>query len=234
MALIVIVLANSFIEPLADAMDAVSVRLPFPATDTALGWVNGATDSYRTLSPFGDTGPLLVYAALLGFWYYRRTGMVTPGALKRAAKRTVSSAVSSSIGIVTMVGMALAMTDSGMTYALASGMATVAGALFPVVAPFIGVLGAFMTGSNTNSNILFGALQQDTARLLGLSTTVILAAQTAGGAIGSMLAPAKLVVGCSTVGLGGQEGPILKVGVRYGLAIALVIGLIATLWVRLA
>jgi lactate permease len=112
-------------------------------------------------------------------------------------------------------------------------MRSVGGFLFPVVAPLIGVLGAFMTGSNTNSNILFGALQRDTAGLLGLPTTRILAAQTAGGAIGSMLAPAKIVVGCSTVGLGGQEGPVLRQGVRYGLAIAVTLGITTLLWVRL-
>jgi len=146
---------------------------------------------------------------------------------------TVSSAVVSSIGIVTMVGMALAMTDSGMTYALANGMKSVAGAFYPLVAPFIGVLGAFMTGSNTNSNILFGALQRDTATLLGISTTAVLAAQTTGGALGSMLAPAKIVVGCSTVGLAGQEGQVLRRGVAYGLVIAAVMGLVALVWVQL-
>ncbi len=232
-ALIVIVLAQSFIKPLANFLDAIRLELPFPATDTTLGWVNEATDSYRTIAPFGDTGPLLLYAGLVGYLIYRMTGQLAKGSWKRAASRTAKSAAASSIGIVTMVGMALAMTDSGMTYALASGMKSVGGWLFPVVAPFIGVLGAFMTGSNTNSNILFGALQRDTAGLLGLSTTVILAAQTAGGAIGSMLAPAKIVVGCSTVGLGGQEGPVLRQGVRYGLFIAAVIGLATALWVRL-
>jgi lactate permease len=91
-----------------------------------------------------------------------------------------------------------------------------------------------MTGSNTNSNILFGALQRDTAGLLGISTPVILAAQTTGGALGSMLAPAKIVVGCSTVGLGGEEGPVLRQGVRYGMIITSVVGLITLLWVSLS
>jgi lactate permease len=113
-------------------------------------------------------------------------------------------------------------------------MKSIAGPLFPIVAPFIGVLGAFMTGSNTNSNILFGALQRDTAGLLGISTTVILAAQTTGGALGSMLAPAKIVVGCSTVGLGGEEGPVLRQGVRYGMIITAAIGVITLLWVSLS
>ena len=232
-ALIVIVLTVSFVAPVDRFLNGVRIELAFPETGTSLGWVNSATDSYRTLAPFGDTGSLLLYAGVAGYAIYRLLGMLPTGSLSRAVKRTASSAVSSSIGIVTMVGMALVMTDSGMTFALAEGMKSVAGPLFPFVAPFIGVLGAFMTGSNTNSNILFGALQRDTAGLLGIAPSVILAAQTTGGALGSMLAPAKIVVGCSTVGLAGEEGPVLRQGFRYGMIITAVIGLITLVWVRL-
>jgi len=77
------------------------------------------------------------------------------------------------------------MQQAGMTHLLADGIATVAGPTFPLAAPFIGALGAFMTGSNTNSNVIFAGLQQQVASLLGLSPLIILAAQTTGGAIGS-------------------------------------------------
>ena len=108
-------------------------------------------------------------------------------------------------------------------------MSRVFGSLYPLVSPWIGLLGAFMTGSNTNSNVVFGVLQQETAQLAGLSAALILAAQTTGGAIGSMIAPAKILVGCSTVGLSGQEGPVLKVTLRYGLVITGIIGIITLL-----
>jgi lactate permease len=86
-----------------------------------------------------------------------------------------------------------------------------------------------MTGSNTNSNVVFGVLQQETAHLAGLSAALILAAQTTGGALGSMIAPAKILVGCSTVGLAGKEGPVLKTTLRYGLVITGIIGIITAL-----
>lgn len=228
--LVVIVLAANLFGPLGEVLGRVRIELPFPTTSTDYGWTNAATRSYRTILPFGDAGALLLYAALAGYVVYRRSGLIGSGALRRAAGRTVTSAVSSSIGIVTMVGMALVMIDSGMTDVLARGMADVAGPAFPLVSPFIGVLGAFMTGSNTNSNILFGALQRDSAVLLALPPAIILAAQTTGGAIGSMLAPAKIIVGCSTVGLAGQEAPVIRAGVRYGLTIALFIGLATLVW----
>jgi lactate permease len=84
-----------------------------------------------------------------------------------------------------------------------------------------------MTGSNTNSNVIFGMFQKQTAELSGLSIAVILGAQTTGGSIGSMLAPAKILVGCSTVGLAGREGPVLAITMKYGVIITAIIGLVA-------
>ena len=67
-----------------------------------------------------------------------------------------------------------------------------------------------MTGSNTNSNVVFAALQMRTAELLGYSVAIILAAQTSGGALGSVIAPTKVVVGASTGGMAGREGEIMR------------------------
>ncbi len=61
------------------------------------------------------------------------------------------------------------MQHAGMTETLAQGLADATGRFFPVVSPWIGALGAFMTGSNTNSNVVFSALQMRTAELLGYS-----------------------------------------------------------------
>jgi lactate permease len=126
------------------------------------------------------------------------------------------------------------MANSGMTYVLAVGLGNLAGPLYPFVSPFIGLLGAFMTGSNTNSNVVFAPLQQQAAVLLAINVLVILGAQTTGGSLGSMLAPAKLIVGCSTAGLSGQEGSVLKKTLGPGLIIAGVIGVLALIAVQLA
>jgi lactate permease len=61
---------------------------------------------------------------------------------------------------------------------------------------------------------------------------IILAAQTAGGSLGSMLAPAKVIVGCSTAGLEGQEGKVMRLTVPYGLIITGAVGLITWLVAR--
>jgi lactate permease len=98
------------------------------------------------------------------------------------------------------------------------------------MAPFIGVLGAFLTGSNNNSNVLFGVLQMETARLMGLNVPLILAAQTAGGSLGSVMSPAKVIVGCSTVGLSQKEGLVMRRLVLLDLIPVVIVAAAALIW----
>jgi lactate permease len=92
------------------------------------------------------------------------------------------------------------MEHAGMMRVLADGIAAGAGQAFPLASPFLGALGAFLTGSNTSSNLVLASLQENAAVLAGLSPLLILGAQTAGASIGSAISPSKIVVGCSTLG----------------------------------
>jgi lactate permease len=232
LALIVVVSAAELWPWLHEVLNRVQVQIAFPELRTRLGWTTPAGTG-RTISVFGHAGALLAYVSLLFYAAYRWTGHYAPGVAQRIMRQTVRSAVPSSIGIASMVGFAVVMDHSGMTYVLAEGLGRAAGPLYPLVSPFIGLLGAFMTGSNTNSNVVFGALQQQTAQLLGLSVALILGAQTAGGALGSVLAPAKVIVGCSTVGLGGEEGKVIGKMLLYGLLPVFVVAIATWLLVVL-
>ena len=211
----VILLALAFsanlIAPLEHMLDTVSIRVEFPAVSTVFAWQVPA-ESGRVISVFGHAGALLFYAGALSFLLYKRAGQLkSPTVWQDIWSKVSRSAQKSTISILALVAMASLMTHSGMTQMIARGISeTVSASLYPLFAPFIGTLGAFMTGSNTNSNVVFGALQQETATLLALSVPVVLAGQTAGASLGSVLAPAKIIVGCSTVGLGGQEGPVIR------------------------
>jgi lactate permease len=224
--LVVVVSAAELWPWLHDILNQVQIRVLFPEVTTRYGWTTPAGPG-RTISVFGHAGALLAYTSLTSFALYQATRRYTPGVARRIARQTLRSAVPSSIGIASMVGFAVAMDHSGMTFVLAQGLSQVAGSFYPMIAPFIGLLGAFMTGSNTNSNVVFAPLQQQAATLLQVSVLVILAAQTTGGSLGSMLAPAKIIVGCSTAGLAGQEGEVLKKTLVPGLLIAAIVGLLA-------
>jgi lactate permease len=231
LALIVAVAAAELWPWLNGVLNRIQIQVRFPGVSTGYGWATPAGLG-RTTSVFGHAGALLAYVAVAFFLVYRLVGRYTPGVEQRILRKTLRSALPSSIGILTMVGFAVAMDNSGMVYVLAQGLGRAAGPLYPVVAPFIGLLGAFMTGSNTNSNVVFAPLQQQAAGLLQISAAVILAAQTTGGAVGSALAPAKLIVGCSTAGLVGQEGKVLIKILLPGLLIIGLVGVLA--WLAIA
>jgi lactate permease len=226
LVLIVVVAAAELWPWLHEALNEIKIQVQFPEVQTSYGWTTPAGYG-RKISVFGHAGALLAYVSLLFFAVYSWTGYYTKGVGRRIFQRTVKSAVPSSIGILSMVGMAVVMDNSGMTYVLAAGLSKLAGPLYPLVAPYIGMLGAFMTGSNTNSNVVFAPLQKQAAELLLISVPIILAAQTTGGALGSMLAPAKIIVGCSTAGLAGREGEVLKKTLAPGLIIAGMVGVLA-------
>jgi len=120
-----------------------------------------------------------------------------------------------------------------MTDALAEGLSSAMGCVFPALSPWMGALGAFMTGSNTNSNVVFAALQMRTAELLGFPVAIILAAQTSGAALGSVIAPTKVVVGASTGGMAGREGEIMRKLLAYIGILILLISLLAIIGVWL-
>jgi lactate permease len=226
--LIVLVTAAELYTPLHELLNSVVIVIGFPELRTAYGWITEAGTG-RTISIFGHAGALLAYTSAIAYLVYWRSGGYKEGTLRKIVANTLRSAVPSSIGIASLVGMALIMDHSGMTYLLAQGISRSVGAAFPFFSPLIGVLGAFMTGSNTNSNVIFAPLQKQAAELIGISVFIILGAQTTGGSLGSMLAPAKIIVGCSTAGLAGHEGEVLKKTLLPGLLIAACVGVVAWL-----
>lgn len=233
--LMVVVVVGQIV--LGDVLDFWVVAPLFGETETRFGWLVAAGPA-RSIDVFGHAGALLLYTSLLVFGWYRWRG---PLPTKKDGsyngrliwQKTLKGSIKPTIGVYTLVAMALTMQHAGMTQMLAEALSANTGPIFPLLSPFIGALGAFMTGSNTNSNVVFGQLQQQTAVALQLSVPLILAAQTAGGAIGSLFAPAKVIVGCSTVP-GADEGRVLKLATLSGLGIVLLIGVATWVWVLLA
>jgi len=230
--LILVVSTGVMIPAVNHFLGQVQLSLPFPEIVSRTGWVVSAGHS-DGINVFGHGGALLLYASMISYWVYRAKGFYGPGAFKQILAKTVKNGLPTSLGIVSMVGFALIMDHCGMIYLLAEGISKTFGSAYPFFASWIGLLGAFMTGSNTNSNVVFGVLQQQTAELAGLSAAIILAAQTTGGALGSMIAPAKILVGCSTVGLSGKEGPVLKATLKYGLITTAIFGVLTMLAVSI-
>ena len=94
---------------------------------------------------------------------------------------------------------------------MANALAMVGEDLYVFIAPFIGVLGAFVSGSATVSMNLFTNLQFNTATVLGLPTVYIVSMQCVGGAIGNMVCINNAVAASATIGTTGKEGQLIKI-----------------------
>ena len=216
----------AIVEPLRETLQRVVLRIRFPEVETTSGFVTQAGFG-QIIYPLAHPGTAILLVAGISYLIYRNKGLYARGSGRKAVAATWKSALPATIGIVTMVGLSTSMEHMGMIQLLARTLGDIFDYTFPVVAPFVGILGAFATGSNNNSNVLFAQLQQTIAVLLGIAPGVLIAAQTSGGALGSMIAPAKIVVGCATVASNGKEGDVLRLTLPHSILIGLAVGLLA-------
>jgi lactate permease len=100
--------------------------------------------------------------------------------------------------------------NSGMLGLLSEITAGATGQMFPFFSGFIGAFGAFIAGSNTVSDILFGLFQFQAAQQIGAPTQIVVAAQAVGGAIGNLIAIHNVVAALTVVGLIGEEGRVIR------------------------
>ncbi|QSG03697.1 L-lactate permease [Natranaeroarchaeum sulfidigenes] len=161
-------------------------------------------------------GTWLVLSALIAIPLFDLDGSEVAGAWREAGQKIVSPA----IALVFVIGMVGIMLESGqypdapggdsMMVVLADGTATVFGDIYTVVAVPIGVLGTFITGSITVSNITFSGLQYEVATQAGLPQHLIVGGQMIGAAIGNVIAIHNVIAALATVGLVGQEGRVIR------------------------
>ncbi|WP_233565456.1 L-lactate permease [Halorubrum sp. Atlit-26R] len=232
-ALAAIAFVTAVVTPLGDALGSLQVGLRFPEISTGLGVVTEATAPYSPFSPLSHPGTFLLVSALVAFVAYRRGGHYEDAAARAEADRSgftravLATAIPASIAVISFLVMAKLMDHSGQVLVLAEGTASVATPnTYGFLSPLIGSLGAFMTSSNTASNILFGGLQQQTAAQLGgISEALILGGQSAGGAIGNAISPGNVILGTTAAGIVGREGDVLRVTIPWVAAVGALVGL---------
>jgi lactate permease len=118
--------------------------------------------------------------------------------------------------VVTVLALAYVMNLSGQTITIGNWLAG-AGAAFALLSPILGWLGVAVTGSDTSSNALFGALQVSAAQKADLSPMLMAAANSSGGVLGKMISPQNLAIGAAAVGMAGQEGDLFRRVVKWSL-----------------
>ncbi|QTN46923.1 L-lactate permease [Ectopseudomonas mendocina] len=176
-------------------------------------------------------GGILVAVVLATFFLH---GMKARD-LGKAVKESSSVLLSAGFVLLFTVPMVRILINSGVNGAelasmpilMARWVADSVGGIYPLLAPSIGALGAFIAGSNTVSNMMFSQFQFGVASSLGISSALIVAVQAVGAAAGNMVAIHNVVAASATVGLLGREGSTLRKTIWPTLYYVLFTGIIA-------
>ncbi|SUC39658.1 L-lactate permease [Proteus mirabilis] len=123
-----------------------------------------------------------------------------------------------------IVAMATVMDFSGMIGSIAETLVNFTGAGFIFIAPVIGALGTFVTGSDTNSNVLFGKLQTSAAAKLHVDPFILAAANTSGATGGKMISPQSIAIAVSATKMDGQSSAIMRETLKYCIAYIIILG----------
>jgi lactate permease len=198
--------------------------------------VLGFSDLEWALQPLylPGTMPFIPVAILTGLLY----GMDFEDT-KAAWGESVRQVAPAALTLIVAVSLTQVMIQSaentagfiGMMNALSRALALAAGAGLPIVAPWIGAVGSFVTGSNTTSNILFSVLQYEAAADVGISKALVVAIQNIGGGVGNPISVLNIAAICGVVGISGREGDILRKTIVPVALFALFAGLLGMLLV---
>jgi lactate permease len=224
--IIVVVFALAQLPGIKPAVDSLKLAFTWPflhiiGTDGKP--LTSSTTQY-SLTWFSTAGTLMVIAGLIV------APLLGVGA-KRAATTWVRTIVDLRWAILTVasvLALAYVMNASAQTTAIGLIIAAAGGAL-AFFSPVLGWLGVAVTGSDTSSNALFGALQVTAARGAGLPPELLAAANSSGGVLGKMLSPQNLAIAAVAVKLEGQEGVLLRKVIGWSLGMLLVLAVLIAL-----
>jgi lactate permease len=204
-AIIIVVFVLAQIDPIKGWLDQPTRIVNWPGLH-----ITGASGKASTLPQFkinyvNAAGSLLLLSGVL-------TAIALKVSVRRALHAYWATLVQLRWAIVTVMavlGLAYVMNASGQTITLGTWMAG-AGWFFAFLSPVLGWLGTAVTGSDTSSNSLFGALQVAAAGKAHLSPLLMAASNSSGGVLGKMVSPQNLAIAAAAVGMDGKEGDIFR------------------------
>ena len=178
-------------------------------------------------------GGILLFVCFITFVMHKMNLDKISSSIKDSSK----SLFSAGFVLIFTIPLVRVMINSGvnsydivsMPIAMAEGIANFFGGIYPLFAPTIGAIGAFIAGSNTVSNLMLSQFQFETAKILGLSGALMVALQSVGAAAGNMIAIHNVVAASATVGLINREGDVIRITIIPLLYYLFLSGTIGTL-----
>jgi lactate permease len=210
--------------PFFDWLDARTKQFDWPGLNILNGKGEAPTAVTFKLNWANAAGTLLLLSGLLTMLTLR----IRPRESLRCYGITLNQLKFAILTVATVLALAYVMNLSGQTITIGNWLAG-AGAAFAFLSPWLGWLGVAVTGSDTSSNALFGALQVSAAQKADLSPMLMAAANSSGGVLGKMISPQNLAIGAAAVGMAGQEGDLFRRVVKWSLLLILLMAILVYL-----
>jgi lactate permease len=204
-AAIVAIFSLSQWGPITRALDTATTTFGWPGLHLLTSAGKPSSLPVYKLNLLLAPGSLLLLAGLITMAVLR----VRPAAAVRAYGQALAQLRWAILTVTCLLALSFVMNASGQAATLGHWMAG-AGGLFAVLSPILGWLGVALTGSDTSSNSLFGALQVSAAEQTGLDPTLLAAANASGGVVGKMISLQNLTISAGAVGLSGREGDLFR------------------------
>ena len=203
--IIIVLFSVQQIPPIKAALDATTAKFRWPGLDVRTPTGSQVSSTSFTLNWLASAGTILLIAGVLTMLALR----VAPRVAVSSYGQTLSELRGAIVTVMAVLALAYVMNLSGQTITIGQWLAATGG-LFAVLSPVLGWLGVAVTGSDTSSNSLFGALQVAAAERSGLDPILLASANTSGGVLGKMISPQNLAIAASAVGMAGREGEIFR------------------------
>lgn len=211
---IFIIFTSSLFKPISEALSNIQ---------TSFQIYTGAGAKPYSFLWIANPGTLIIIATSIG-------GLIQGVSIKEIVNvfvKTIKQMSRSTITIISILALAKVMGYSGMVKSIAVVLVSGTGKFYPLIAPLIGALGTFVTGSDTSANVLFGGLQVEMAKSLGLNPYWLAAANTGGATAGKMISPQSIAVATAATGIAGKEGKILNSTLKFCIVYVVVLGVFA-------
>ncbi|MGZ4244727.1 MAG: L-lactate permease [Solirubrobacteraceae bacterium] len=223
-AIIVVVLGVMSLHPVLNWLDGATTKFSWPGLHVLNSKGKAPTSELFKLNWLTAAGTGLLVSGILTAAVLR----VNPLRALRLYWATLVQIRWALLTVCAVLAIAYVMNLSGQTITLGTWAAG-AGGFFACLSPLIGWFGTAVTGSDTSTNSLFGALQVAAAKQSGLSPTLLAAANSSGGVLAKMVSPQNLAIGGAAVGLAGQEGDIFRKVLGWSVVLVLLMAVLVLL-----
>lgn len=192
-------------DPLSSIKSTVNIYAGDPKATLTFSWVN-------------TPGVLIFICGIVG-------GIIqkcAPAEMVSVLKDTCKQMAKTIVTMLGVLGVAKIMGYSGMIASIAAFFVGTLGSAYPLVAPLLGALGTFVTGSGTSSEVLFGNVQLQAAQTLGVNQAWLVASNSLGVSAGKMISPQNIAIGTAACGLASKDGEILGRVFKYAAAFVVI------------